>query len=262
MRAGVGRFDPDRLEAMRAQCREPECVEDGGALQIWKQPQKSGGWRDLPLAYIIGADTSEGGEHSSYCTAIVIEQGTGEVVASLHGRWHDHVYAEKLAELGHRYNEAVVAVERNNTGLSVLNTLINGGMEEWKVGRTEEWKVGGMEGWKDDIITLHSSNLPPFHSSILPYPSIYHDQDDKPGWCTDGQSRPVLLAMLDRAIEEGWWNAPDEELLGELQTVIHYPDRKPRAAPGRYDDRVIAAGIALCAREEGWGWGDFDVEVF
>lgn len=203
VRVGTARFSLDALELMRAKCRSPIHVEDNGALRIWEEPRPG-------RTYIIGADTSEGSERSTFCAAEVIEAKSGDQVASLNGRWPDHIYAHKLAELAKRYKDALIAVERNNTGYSIINSL------------------------------MHVEN----------YHVLFEDHDKKLGWSTDGQSRPVMLDVLDKAIFDGWWVVRDEDLINELQTVVYYPDRKPRAAAGYYDDRVFAAGIALCARQE------------
>lgn len=73
--------------------------------------------------YVIGADTSEGLAKGDYSYACVIRRDTGEQVEFLHGKWPPDVFANKLYELGHKYNTALIGVERNNHGHAVILQL-------------------------------------------------------------------------------------------------------------------------------------------
>jgi hypothetical protein len=73
--------------------------------------------------YTVGADVAEGLEHGDYCDASVIDRETWEEVASLNGRWEPDEYARYLMALGSAFNNAPVAVERNNHGHAVLATM-------------------------------------------------------------------------------------------------------------------------------------------
>jgi len=122
-----------------------------GRFFWWKHPETE-------HRYLIIADPAEGinneGDHD-YCGAHVIDMETWEQVAVLHGRWEPNEFAHLLAELGWWYNYALIAVERNNHGHSVLNSLINhieyvgkgnwGGVyyhQEWET-RNKKVKVPG-----------------------------------------------------------------------------------------------------------------------
>jgi len=64
--------------------------------------------------YIIGVDPAGGGSEGDYSCAEVIERRTGMQCAELHGHFPPREMARKIAELGRLYNEALLAVERNN----------------------------------------------------------------------------------------------------------------------------------------------------
>ncbi|MEK5376572.1 DNA packaging protein [Paenibacillus sp. FSL P2-0173] len=89
-----------------------------GELVIYRQPEQG-------KRYVLAADTAKGKEDGDYDAAYVIEERTGEMCAALHGKWDTDLYGKKLNTLGLYYNTALLAVENNNTGESVLNTLFN-----------------------------------------------------------------------------------------------------------------------------------------
>jgi hypothetical protein len=93
--------------------------EDNGRLTTWFPAQKG-------RRYIIGADTAGGGSDGDYACAQVIEREMGMQCAELHGHFPPFELARRVADLGQRYEHALVAVERNNHGFGVLaylNTL-------------------------------------------------------------------------------------------------------------------------------------------
>ncbi|APQ57699.1 DNA packaging protein [Paenibacillus polymyxa] len=89
-----------------------------GELVIYRQPEQG-------KRYVLAADTAKGKEDGDYDAAYVIEERTGEMCAALHGKWDTDLYGKKLNTLGLYFNTALLAVENNNTGESVLNTLFN-----------------------------------------------------------------------------------------------------------------------------------------
>jgi hypothetical protein len=90
--------------------------EDNGRLTIWFPPQKG-------RRYILGVDTAGGGSDGDYACAQVIERTMGMQCAELHGHFPPYELARRVAELGRRYERALVAVERNNHGYAVLAHL-------------------------------------------------------------------------------------------------------------------------------------------
>jgi len=92
--------------------------EDNGRLTIWFPPQKG-------RRYILGVDTAGGGSDGDYACAQVIERTMGIQCAELHGHFPPYELARRVADLGQRYEWALVAVERNNHGFGVLAHLNN-----------------------------------------------------------------------------------------------------------------------------------------
>ena len=103
-----------------------------------------------PKQYIIGVDPAGGGTEGDYSCAQVIEQSNGIQCAELHGHFPPLELAARLAVLAHSYNDALVAVERNNHGHAVLAHLM------MKQGYTNVYLSGGQPGWLTNVATRPS----------------------------------------------------------------------------------------------------------
>lgn len=109
-------FDLEAIERAAASLGREIGSEDNGRLTIWLPPQKV-------MRYIIGVDSAGGGADGDYACAQVIERTLGIQCAELHGHFPPSELARRVAELGQRYEQALVAVERNNHGSAVLEHL-------------------------------------------------------------------------------------------------------------------------------------------
>ena len=149
--------------------------------------------------------------------AIVLERESGEQVAELHGRVPPERFAQLLHALAWHYRRAMLAVERNNHGHSVLNTLRN----------------------------------------VLRYPLLYrHVRYDYRvgdqvvlGWPTDQSTKPILVDDLAGALLGGHVILHSGALVDELMTFVSTDAGSQEAQPGKFDDRVMALGIAWQVRK-------------
>ena len=176
-----------------------------GNLFVWEPPQEF-------HKYVIGADVAEGLEHGDYSVAVVIDVGTGRVVA----KWRGHIDAdlfgtEILRLLGWWYNCALIGVEVNNHGLTTCT-----------------------------------------HLRATQYPNIYYrtsydqrtmKETTKIGWRTQVNTKPLLVDELARALRNTEIIVLDHALVGELRTFVREPDGKMHGSP--YDDQTMALGIAV-----------------
>lgn len=144
-----------------------------GELIVYQQPEPG-------KQYILAADTAKGTEDGDYDAAYVIEERTGEMYAALHGKWDTDLYGKKLNTLGLYYNTALLAVENNNTGESVLNTLFN---------------------------TCH-------------YPLLFRHKKGRLGWNTNPATRPVMMSDFKEAIRDELYIIHCPELYSECMTLI------------------------------------------
>jgi hypothetical protein len=71
-------------------------------------------------SYVLGVDPAEGNPTSDESALVVLDQRTGEEVATLGGRLQPSTLAAHVDMIGKWYNQASVMVERNNHGHAVL----------------------------------------------------------------------------------------------------------------------------------------------
>jgi hypothetical protein len=193
---------------------------------------------ELPVPgelYLLSADVSEGldrGEGSpsnpevggtDFSAAYVWHVRTLRAVAAVHGRIPPVEYARILDQLGRRY-QAVIAVERNNHGHTVL-------------------------------AALEESRYPELYRHVE-YNQTSGQRYLAPGFPTNLTTRPLIIDALDEAIRRDGLQVPDERFWAECHAFHRNERGRPEALPGNHDDRVMAGGIGvyLCTLGRG-GWG-------
>lgn len=212
-------FDKEYLDVHKQACREPLPREKWppafaawktDELRVWTLPQPEG-------RYVAGADVAEGLEHGDYSDLRVLDvdgQGRPVEVLSLHGHWEPDVFAEKLKAVSDLY-PGTYGIERNNHGLAVLVTARRLGMR----GIYAERAVLGKQGE-----VLHPG---------------------RPGWLTTAVTKPLLIDELEEALRTYRIELRDARLLPELVFYQTLKDGSTGAPSGRWDDRVMALGIAV-----------------
>ena len=191
--------------------------EEVDGLTIYEEP-------DANHSYIIGADVAEGLEKGDYSDASVVCRETGREMAALRGHWPMDVYAAKLDELGYRYNEALLAVERNNHGHAVLLALVSGlAHERWAGAR-------------------------------IAYAKLYHykeeytpgrRQDARPGWHTNVATKPLMISSLTRGMRDEVYEPRSQTFIREATDFESDEAGRMGAPDGRNDDAVMARAICV-----------------
>lgn len=105
------------------------------ALRLLTQPQNS----NPRLKYIIGADIG-GGSGGDYSVAQVLDQHGNQVFTYRDNNTNPKEFGNRLYDLAKRYNNAIIAVERNNMGIATIDQLENRGYRN--LYRAEDGKVG------------------------------------------------------------------------------------------------------------------------
>jgi hypothetical protein len=138
--AGECVFDLDVIEK-RLQQRAP-IVDEGeyGKLMTFFPPVAAINGQPAKQ-YVIGVDPAGGGIYGDYSCAQVIDYNSGIQCAELHGHFTPQELAARVKVLAHDYNDALVAIERNNHGHAVLAHLLMG------QSYTNVYKQGGENGW-------------------------------------------------------------------------------------------------------------------
>lgn len=220
-------FDVDTLQWMlQYQAQEPMKVE--GSLSTWKPPA-------VGRHYVIGGDTAWG-RTGSYTAATVNEWETGEQVAEFWGRPAPNEAAYELFQLHKAYNHAFTGLERAGEGQERDGDAVV--------------VVEKLEALMRDCSCRQGKRLP-----MLYYHDHRAEEPKKPGWQTDGPSRPVMLGEWREVIRERQATIHSRGGISEMMNFIQNEKGRPEAAKGAFDDRVMAYGIMWQMRK----WAKFKV---
>jgi hypothetical protein len=191
-------------------------------FKIWDPPRTNS-------HYLVCSDSAEGLEDGNFSSTFVMDMYTYEMMAEFHGRVRPDEHAYVIASLANIYNAALAAPEYNTPGNATLQELkkIYPNIYRWK----------------------HIDDFKPRLSNKL-------------GWQTNSTTRPLMLALAKRLIEDlarGRLFNPkmikSAALVDEMRTfVVQEIDGKAEAAPGCQDDRVMAWAICcMVASQETYG---------
>lgn len=154
-------FDLASIEQAAARAGNPAETQENGRIVIWYPPNRGGQWQ-----YIIGVDTAGGGTDGDYSCAQVIERHMGIQCAELHGHFPPYELARRLVALGRMYENALIAVERNNHGYGVLAHLKDLRYENL-------FEQGGQEGWLTSVVT-RPAMIENLSAMLMAQPELFH----------------------------------------------------------------------------------------
>lgn len=182
---------------------------DPGALYIWKKPIEG-------REYIIGVDAAEGigpdGDNSSFQ---IIDVATCEQVGEFYSNTcPNHTFAGIVAQTGTMYNTALVVVENEKYGATIIDRLKN---------------------------DYYYENL--FETT--------QGKASKVGIKTTGSNRPLYLDAFRTRMLTKTIPLRSRRLIKELKTfVFNTTTKKAEAANGGHDDAIMAMCLALYARDQ------------
>ena len=157
-------FDLEAIEQAAGRAGQATESQDNGRLLIWLPPNRhAGGER---RRYIIGVDTAGGGSEGDYSCAQVIDRTMGLQCAELRGHFPPFELARRVAELGKFYDDALVAVERNNQGYGVLAHLKDLRYENL-------YLQNGQEGWLTSVVS-RPAMIENLAAVLVEQPSVFH----------------------------------------------------------------------------------------
>jgi len=204
------------LSAAEEECYTPDFVGEFSQHQLHER--HNGPYREWhppspDESYVIGGDVAEGLLHGDYSCAQVLDK-RGRQVACYHGHIDPWEFGNVLKELGQRYNNAYMVVERNNHGLTTLRRL----QEQNYPSMFVESSVDGAYG---DKMTKRG------------------------GFLTTSKTKPLIIDNLAALIRQHDAGVADINLISELRTYVINEKGATNAQSGCYDDRVMAFAIAL-----------------
>jgi hypothetical protein len=216
-------FDLNAIEARLKELVAPAATRDSGRLQIFFPPQAS-------AEYVIGVDPAGGGVEGDYACAQIVERASGMQCAELHAHLTPQELASQVASLAREYNQALVAIERNNHGHAVLAYLDT----------SEHYDNIFFQSQTGRNISHASASAAQRQGGIPPGAS--------PGWLTTAASRPRIIEQLAAFLSNDAHLLHSRGLLEECRTFVRDETGFAAAASGSHDDRVLAMAIALEVR--------------
>lgn len=175
-----------------------------GYVEVWDHPKKS-------KEYGIGGDVAKGLATGDYSAAPVFDEDEN-MVALWHGRIDPDLFAGQLELLGNYYNEALIAVEENYQGLSVINPL------------------------KDNYHNIYKRTT---------LDKTTDTEKEQLGWWTDLKTKPLIISNLARLIRTRQLGTKSKKFIQECLTYIREDNGATNAQQGSHDDIVMASAIIL-----------------
>lgn len=180
-------------------------IEEWKGWKLFAQPKPG-------RRYVIGADPSEG-VNNDKSAAIIIDAVTLKEIGYFYSnRVKPADFAKYLAEAGRRFNRALIAVERNNHGHTVLDRLKDVYGNIFMMVKTDERKK---------------------------------KRTKKLGWETNLRTRPLILDNLEELVGDDIFAPSSVILKKEMMNFITNEEGKREAKVGKHDDLVMATAIAL-----------------
>jgi len=239
----------------------PSFADEPGAgwmWKIWEEPIDP--LHGVAPKYAIGADVAEGKEGKDYTAVYVKRCDTGRTVAALHGYISEIDLARQLWLGGHYYCErtgfeddefrgrkpAKLGIENVNFGRTTL-AYLQTGHEELEI---PKYGVDNLYRQPSQAMLDRGKSVP----------------GDRIGWYTSSHSRPHLVTSMRENLLASCHaidadeppNIVDLGWLREAKTFILDSTGKYKAAPGFYDDKLIASAICdqvvaqVRSREHTW----------
>ncbi|MDO4581935.1 MAG: hypothetical protein Q4B96_05075 [Bacillota bacterium] len=182
-----------------------------GYMRVWQPPQAG-------CDYIIGVDSAGGSYGGDFSAMAVLERGSRRIVAEWHGHIDPDLLGGEAVMLARWYNGALLVPEANNHGVAVINAIKRAHYPRLYRRRSIDRVT--------DVLTQEY------------------------GFWTSGRSKRLLISTLAAYIREDALRLPSRELIGECLSYVYDERGQTNAQSGCYDDRVIAAALAVYAAGE------------
>ena len=208
---------------------DPDCMK--WLLTNVKQPKHRTGfdrnfwiWEefDPTCNYLLVVDVSRG-DASDYSAFHIIKLETLEIIGEYQGKPTPDLFANMLNQVGREFGDAMMVVENNNIGYTVLDKLIEYGYPNvyYSIKSTHEY------------IEQHQAE---FQSNAIP------------GFSTTMKTRPLIVAKLEEFIRNKLITVYSSRTINEMKTFI-WKNGKPQAMKGYNDDLIMALAIACWVRD-------------
>ena len=209
-------FDPECIEWLLSNVREPK-HRTGFDRNFWIWEEF-----DPTCNYLMVADVARG-DAADYSTFHLLKLETMQIVGEYQGKPTPDLYANILNQVGREFGNAMLVVENNNIGYTVL----------------------------DKLLEYEYPNL--YHSIKSTHEYIEQHQaevrtNSVAGFTTSAKTRPLIIAKLEEFIRNKLITLYSSRTLNEMKTFI-WSHGKPQAMKGYHDDLIMALAIACWVRD-------------
>ena len=209
-------IDSDCMEYLLSMVKEPK-HRTGFDRNFWIWEEF-----DPTCNYLIVADVSRG-DGADYSAFHVLKIETLEIVGEYQGKLTPDLFANMLNQVGREFGNAMMVVENNNIGYTVLDKLIEYGYPTlyYSIKSTHEY------------IEQHQAEA---------------RSNSVAGFSTTMKTRPLIVAKLEEFIRNKLIKVYSSRITNEMKTFI-WKNGKPQAMKGYNDDLIMALAITCWVRD-------------
>lgn len=182
-----------------------------GNLKIFKHPE-------CGRPYVMGGDIAEGITGGDWTVSSVGDNITGEQVAVQRLHTEPDLFALEQIKLAKYYNNALIADEVNNHGLTTIKEL---------------QKHGYQHQYKREV-----------------FDEITKKKEDKFGFHTTQATRPKVIDTLRAIVRDNVELINDPTTIMEMQSFVFKDNGRAEGETGTFDDCVIACALMYEARAQ------------
>ena len=187
--------------------------QDDVTLYVWQEPTVERDQFNRVVRkpnYVIFCDTAEGLAHGDFNSVSVFDANTMEEVAALETRYPIEYLGELLEALGYWYHTALIAVERNNTGLVPITYL------------------------SKDAAYPRLFRMPAMGKRK------FEERTERYGWLTTAQTKPKMIHDFTKALRDEELTLHNERFREQMRTFVRDGKGSYNATDGNHDDVIIA----------------------
>jgi len=207
---------PDNLRNIEQFCSEPK-HQTGFDRNFWI-------WKEYSPEnkYLLVGDVARG-DGNDFSVFHIFDTNTMEQVAEYRGKPTTDLFSGILFDAGKEYGDAMVVIENNNIGFSVLEKLIDAGYPN----------------------LYHSTKGT--HQYLEQY-EAEQVSNSVPGFTTSQKTRPLIVAKLEEFVRNELIILNSTRSFQELKTFV-WKNGRPEAQRGYNDDLVMSLAIGCWVRD-------------
>ena len=208
-------FHPEDMQHIKLGLQDPKYRTGFDRnLWIWEEYQTGS-------TYMVVSDVARG-DGNDFSTFHVLKLETSEIVAEYQGKPTPDMFATMLNEIGKEYGNALLVVENNNIGWTVLDKVQD-----------------------HDYPNLYFSKKSS-HEYVDSNMSLY--ENVVPGFSTTLKTRPLIVAKLEEFVRNKLIKIKSKRMYNEMQTFV-WQNGKPQAMKKNNDDLIMALAIACWVKD-------------